>query len=1475
MGSIKALLANNIGKSTIACYDVHMDAYRDSNGLRSFSQLIRPWGGQITMVVVLVGMLALADMALPWALALLVDDVFPALADNNGGWELLIIILVSLCTIYVLRNVLYFISRMISVRVSEHVCFDLRRRLFDHMQQLGMDFYKSNRPGKISSRVMDDTFRIQTFIQDKLPTLLRYTIEFQILLILLYVVNWKLALASTIVLPLHIWTYKKFYLPIRDSHNRAQEHLAEAHGNLVETFMGAQVIKGFSAEKRESESFLQTIRAGREDQIKTKRFQFAQKVIADLLVGVGTILLLGYGAWEVYAGSMTIGKFLMFFWYVRMLYPAVLEIISGTGHFSQTSASVDRVLAMLEEPIDEIAYDMRTRSQTIQLVGPIELKNVSFDFDENTIVLENINLCIDAGEHIAITGPSGGGKSTLISLMPRFNDPSSGKITIGGHDIKDMRLQDVRGMFGVAFQDAFLFNATIFDNLRYARTNAKSEEIIDACKLTGAHEVIEKLPNGYNTRIGDQGVELSHGQKQRINLARALVRKPQTLIIDEITASIDATAAKQIIKAVLEHMSGRTVIIVTHDPSILDLAHRVITLDSKTITNDRFKDGTNMKHPAAKLGTLFLALSMFFGCSTTSTTSMISMEEPKSTGILFEEDEPVDLLAFADAFDAMMAKQVNPVKHATTSAPTPTEPPSPAEIAELIEERKLVANTSLLLDLPKLNETELHEVMRRLSDRYALEHGYESDGDSIDELLPALQDNVQHVLTLTKKSGGETKILRFGHQIFISQPSQLWVEGYSIENDSYASNTDAEFATLYTTELFASLESARATLNIQDLEKKIIQLSYIDAPSAIQMLNGLGITTFAKAEEVPDVVTWSALPYVVQIPEPSGSETGLVGGTGITSGNFGLTMVPATGGELGDKTISSPMTQIMVFFDPARPESFSNVQRMITNLVDRAARQIFIEGMVLEINEDGIKDIGINWHMFDANTDPTFFEIDAGKSNAGTAGDTFNFTLLDLNLERAFTKFNEWWFDVDIRAMVRDGKAEILSRPSILTLNNRQATIRVGEDIPIATSTAGMSNADMISFNFKYLPTGIMLNIRPRIAEDGKEVSMMIDTIVSSTVPGADLTITDTSGTVLASAPTIASRRVQTYGIIPNNTPFIIGGLVNKEHHTIHDKVPILGDLPLIGGLFRADRTETSKTEVIIVLTPHVLPTKGEILSAMPKDDPRFDDIGNELFRDSYRIKKEDVFDLAFIDNNERLTMYRDIVAAAISTNFRLASDPAYSPFANNHFPGESILVARMIYEIIKKQDIADKIQPARLAFFKSEYNGGMNVQFLDVALAKSVNEISMAGFFRDSRDLAMAVVFEKGTDIPTVTTIHCPDREAWREIVWDLNQPTPNGTPRQAFVIQTESDLLRLRRAVALKHFLELNNGTIALELDNFNVGQYVLIPDLDPKQVHILDADVAKYFYETEHYYHATLQAIQEATDWLEDSLQEPTGK
>ena len=1452
-----------------------MRTYKETNGLRSFGQLIRPWSGQVTMVVILVGFLALADMVLPWALSLLVDDVFPALSAKEGGWELLWIILLSLCAIYVLRNVLFFISRMVSVRVSEQVCFDLRQRLFNHMQQLGMSFYKSNRPGQVSSRVMDDTFRIQTFIQDKLPTLLRYTLEFQILLILLYVVNWKLALASTIVLPLHLWTYKKFYLPIRDSHHRAQKHLAEAHGNLVETFLGAQVVKGFSAESRETESFLQTIRASRDDQIKTQRFQFAQKVVADLLVGVGTILLLGYGAWEVYAGSMTIGAFLMFFWYVRMLYPAVLEIISGTGHFSRTSASVDRVLEMLDEPVDEISYDMRTRTETLQLVGPIEFHNVSFAFDGEENILQKANLQIDAGEHVVVTGPSGCGKSTFISLLPRFNDPTSGVITIGGHDIKDIRLQDVRDMFGVAFQDAFLFNASIYDNLRYARPSATTLDIIDACKLTGAHSFIELLPNGYDTRIGDKGGELSHGQKQRINLARALVRQPQTLIIDETTASIESEAAIQIIKDILEHMAGRTVIIVTHDPALMQLVHRVLTLEHKTIIGN---DEHPMKHPAAKntnlgllAGTILCISGLLGGCSSTTSTGMLEMERPTSTGIIIDSEEPVDLEALAIAIDKATSKTIDHVTLAEEPVPLEQKEITPEEIADLVTETVQTSPVDLYIQLSTINPTEIVELVDLVATRFSTNHGYKSSVATLDGVLPVPPDGVVEVHSIAHKSDGVTKIIRFGYKTYASQPHQLWAQGLQIENGIVTPNEDVKTAEGFVAESLTTLTQTRENLTIRDLWSEVIQLSYVDAPSAIELLNGFGITTFNKPSELPDKVEWNKLPYVALVPDPASEGTGLVGGS-VAGGAFGLTMVPNTASNLFTNTVASPTTQLIVMFDAAHPEHFSEVKQILDEQIDRPARQIFIEGMVLEINEDGLKDIGIDWNLTDT---PNLFTVDAGKSNAGTDNDSLALSLLDLDLSRPFSNPNSWILDVNLRALIRDGKAEILSRPSVLTLNNRQSTIRVGQDIPIATSTAGINNADMLSFNFKYLPTGIMLNVRPRISENGDEVSMLIDTIVSSTVPGADLEIRDSSDKLLATAPTISSRRVQTYGRIPNDTPFIIGGLVNKEHHTIHDKVPLLGDLPLIGGLFQSERTTSSKTEVIIVLTPHVLPDNDSILSAMPKDDPRFDSAGNDLFRDSYRIKQDDVFDLTFLEKNEPLQHYRALAENAIKNNYQLKSNPAFARFADNHFPGESILVTRMVYEITKRLDLAEAIPASRIAIFGTEQNGGMGVEFIERVLANSSGSRDANKFFLKNQGTAIAISFADGQAVPGVQTVVCEDRSAWKDLVWTLNQDTPAGNARHTIVLHDAEDLIRLRRAIALKHLVELNNGAKSLALDQFHVGQYIMVPDIDPKQVHIIDEDVAKYFYQTEHYYGATIQAIEQGLDQLEEAIDDPAIK
>lgn len=558
----------------------------NSNSQTSLWGLLRPFSTQMGIIVGILILLALTDLGPPFAIKLLIDDVFANsefAQQFNGQWKLLALILVTLLGSYILRNTLFYISRMIALKTSEDVCFSLRKQLFDHLQQLSLRFYRSNQPGQVGARVMDDTYKIQTFIQDKLPLLLLNTLKFQILIVVISVINIKLALASIIILPLQFVTYRFFRTLIRTSHSEAQENMSLAYGSIVEKFLGIEVVKGFAAEARESEIFNQAIDESRKSQIKSQRYHFAQKVAADLLVGLGTIMLIAYGAFEVINGHMKGGEFMMFFGYVMMLYPSVLEIISGVGHSSKATASAIRVFDMLDEPITDKQVKVNTAEET-KLIGDIKFSNVSFAYDESSEVLKDVTFTIRAGERIAITGPSGSGKSTTTSLLPRFNIPTSGKITIDGKDIGELPLPTLRGAIGIAFQEVFLFDATIYENLRYARANATREEVLHACVLTGADRVVSGLPQGFETKLSEFGVELSRGEKQRITLARALLKDSPILILDEATASIDRESSHEIMEKIALQMTGHTIIMVTHEPNLLRLVDRVVCIRDGRVT---------------------------------------------------------------------------------------------------------------------------------------------------------------------------------------------------------------------------------------------------------------------------------------------------------------------------------------------------------------------------------------------------------------------------------------------------------------------------------------------------------------------------------------------------------------------------------------------------------------------------------------------------------------------------------------------------------------------------------------------------------------------------------------------------------------------------------------------------------------------------------------------------------------------------
>jgi general secretion pathway protein D len=806
-----------------------------------------------------------------------------------------------------------------------------------------------------------------------------------------------------------------------------------------------------------------------------------------------------------------------------------------------------------------------------------------------------------------------------------------------------------------------------------------------------------------------------------------------------------------------------------------------------------------------------------------------------------------------------------------------------AEAVSMAGVKQIPAEATALITLSKLSKVEINEMAEQLCMGLGSELSYVSVVSTLSEVLPAPPSGLIGDRTVARIVEGKARVLRFGYRHFVTQPPQLWVMGVIVEEDGgYSANPDIALVEPEIKKLMAGLAAMRAGLEVRDLEAKLIQLSYADADTALGMLKGLGITTVASAAAIPAKVEYAALPYVAKIEDPKADYTGLLGGK--TGAGGKLSMSPGEASAMADNAIATPMTQLLVMFHPAHPEQFSEVRSALDNYIDRPARQIFIEAMVLEISEQGLKDLGVEWSLhpyFKDDGTGVISKLRMGSTSAEGAGtDTLNLVVPNTStLHNVFTGQFQWDWELTLRALIRSGKAQVLSRPSVLTLDNRQSTIRVGTDIPIASSLQGAGYSSLAAFKFEYLPIGILLNIRPRITEDGREVTMLIDTMVSAKVPNENLKMYTSDGkSVLAEAPTVSTRRVQTYGRITNNTPLIIGGLVNDEKISTRDKVPLLGDLPVVGALFRAEKTETQKREVIIVLTPHVLPEKREVRRSYPKDEDAFDNFGNNLFRDSYRIRGEDVFDLTFLLENQRISMYRQLAREVAEKDFRLGAVEPFRSFVRDSVPGEDILVTRMIYEVIKRLNIADPVDESRIIYFGSQQVGGYTVKFLDGLLKKNGEDK-----LKDFGDKALAITYHRDSasleeghlgsePIPVIDMVDCADKDAWGTKLWELNQPTEDGRERYTILIKDESDIVRLRRALALKRIVDLNGGVEHLRLKNFSVGKTLLMPELKKDQIHVIDADTAMFFFHTEHYYAAGLAEIEKQLKELDKMLRRP---
>lgn len=1457
--------------------------------LPRLGELLKPYRFKLMLAVLMLSGLTAVNIIIPQLFSVIVDDIFV-----SGNWLKLFVVLGAMLGLFVLRNLLYFGGKTITVHAGEDLCFGLRKHLFERLQHMSMRYYQHNKPGQLSSRVMNDSFVIQQFIQNEFPSLIQAVLLFLGIVATIYAMNWQLALASTVVLPLHIAAYYYLRRPIKQAGRAAQGHLADATGDLIEKFLGIEVVKGFVGEERENMAFERAIDLSRRSELKGQRYHVLQKVLADLLVGLGVVLLIGFGAYQVFgvpasSGALKAGQFFAFFWYIRMLYPTVIEMMSGSAKLARTSASIDRAYEVLDLTPDENSGD---REVPAKFKGPLGFEGVGFEFEDGVRVLENVSFEVEPGRVCAIVGPSGAGKSTLMSLVSRLNDPTQGRLLLDGIDIKQFPLADLRGVVGIAFQEAFLFSSTILENLRYANPQASREEVVRVLKRIGLHEFVNGLPNGYDTMIGDAGLSLSRGQKQMITLARAILKDPKVLILDEATASIDVAQEAAIIPVILEFMKGKTTLIVTHRPELLKHVDKVIHLEGGRIIYDGPPEGFDAE--------------AFTSSKPIEVTEEQRIENkgpgyrslPPSGGML-------NLLAAA-LFCGMSVLGGVGIVHAADAPATDTQTPVPAQVedepevstpAEAVSPAKSVAKkspTGQLIALPGMNRNELKELVEVVASRIRAELGYQAADEASFSQLAESPEGLDAIYTLSREDRGGLRLIQIGCQSYVSQPGQIWLVGQQTGKDGPTENNDLSHVAPMIQAADAAQAQEAQSVGPTDLKSARIELSYIEADRCLAVLKSLGIQTIeyrksgegvgrASLIEPTSMVDPANLPAVMLVPGPDG--VGLVGGTTKVGGTADIkTRSLSVATDMPNMTSASPLMHLLVFYHPHRPEQYADVLDLIRGTIDIASGQIVIEAMVLEISETGLEQLGVEWELetpfSSTSTLDGLEDVSLGRFPAITGGPTLDISIGDIN--------NHW--RAQIKALITNRQAEILSRPSVLTLDNRQASIRVGEDIPVATSVQGTGGGDKISFSFSYIPVGILLNVRPRISADGEDVSMQIDAIVSAQVPGEDLVIVDNSGDELARAPRIASRRVQTQTRIANNTPFIIGGLVSKDSVDLEEKVPFLGDLPIVGGLFKSTSNDRLKREVIIVITPYVLPKDQIVGRNMPEDEDAFDSFDNELFRDAYRIRAEDVFDLRFLFENLQVQKVLDLAGQVLRRRPDMVRDYPFSQFAGNRIPGERILVYRMIYEVIKRRGIDELANPSQMIFFKGDPDlpAGFEVEFIEEYLTKWL-DVKKPDFWADDDwlfdkigDQAVAIIFtERAFDgaidaptqpVPEIKLVDCPDRDTWGSLLWELNQPDSQGHRRFSIILKDGRDIARLRRAVVVKQTVQLNATQQSLRLRNFTQGRLLLVPTIKDDQVFLIDEDVAQYFFYTEHYYPALQSELQRDMEALQNILLDP---
>jgi ABC-type multidrug transport system fused ATPase/permease subunit len=465
--------------------------------------------------------------------------------------------------------------------VGERFLFDLRIKLYDHLQRLSLAFYDRTSTGEIMSRVSNDVNALEQFITHGVILTVVDGLRLLGASVILLVLDWRLALVALLPVPLIAIALRRFNRNVRPIYRQVRDRLGDINSRLQDELAGMRVIQAFGQEAAEAARFTGVSRAYYSERVKAIRNWSTFFPAMSFIAAVGGALVLGFGAVLVVNEQISVGTLVAFMAYVVSFYDPIRRLTEVDNTFQQASAAADRIFELFDE-----RSEVQEAADAIALpraAGAVRFEDVHFRYGTGDEVLRDVTFNLAPGEVAALVGPSGAGKTSIASLLCRFYDPISGSIAIDGHVLRDVTLHSIRQQVAVVLQDTFLFNATVRENLTFARPDATEDEILAATQAAFAHDFIMAMPQGYDTQIGERGVKLSGGQRQRLALARAILADPRILILDEATSSVDAEAEYLIQQALESVMQGRTALVIAHRLSTIRNADIIIALEDGRI----------------------------------------------------------------------------------------------------------------------------------------------------------------------------------------------------------------------------------------------------------------------------------------------------------------------------------------------------------------------------------------------------------------------------------------------------------------------------------------------------------------------------------------------------------------------------------------------------------------------------------------------------------------------------------------------------------------------------------------------------------------------------------------------------------------------------------------------------------------------------------------------------------------------------